>query len=105
MKKEPKALKTYKFIFLGAWLLYTLSSIASSAPDIPLVVSILISVTINGVIVGIWYLLYRNMVVGKSSVSRWILLVITFPLGLILLSSSIDEYMSMEASSITAEPE
>ena len=104
MKKEPTALKIYKWIFLGLMLLNTLSSIAGSDPFTPLTEYILIAVIINGVIVGFWYLLYRKMVVGNSNIARWILIVITFPLGLILLSSSIDKaYISDEASSITSE--
>ena len=103
MTQEPTALKSYKWIFLGLMLLNTLSSIARRDPHIPLAVSMLIVVITNGVIVGLWYLLYRKMVAGKSSAARWVLLVITFPLGLILLSSSIDAYMSDEASSTTSE--
>ena len=103
MKKEPTALKTYKWIFLSLMLLNTLLSIARSDPYTPLTVSILIAVIINGLIVGLWYLFYRKMVAGKSSVARWVLLVITLPLGLILLSSSIDAYMSDEASSTTSK--
>lgn len=99
----PLALKSYKWIFLGLMLLNTLSSIVRSDPYTPLAVSILIAVIVNGVIVGLWYLLYKKMVAGKSSFARWILLVITFPLGLILLSSSIDAYMSSEASSTASE--
>lgn len=103
MKKEPTALKSYKLIFLGLILLNTLSSIARSDPYTPLAVSILIPVTIYGVMAGLWYLLYRKMVVSKSSVARWVLLIITFPLGLILLASSIDAYLSDEASSTASE--
>lgn len=84
MKKEPTALKIYKWLFLSVMLLNTIS-MAKSDPY----TSSIIAVIVNGVIVGIWYLLYLKMVNNdKSDIVRWILSFLTFPLGLILMAPS-----------------
>lgn len=85
MSEAPQVVRVYQYVLVTAMTLILLGDVVAGGFAAKAIVSSALALALA---LGIWLLLFRQMVRKRSNAARWALVVFTFPLGLLLLAPS-----------------